>query len=622
MAAAAAGTMLAIAQAERSSAAPPATGISIDASLYPHESRTRITRDLSGLWRFRLDPDGVGEKEGWARGLTDDRAIPVPCSWNDLYDDARDHFGAAWYQTGFRANPTGRDRRVILRFGLVVYHAKVWLNGHPLGEHDGGHLPFCLDATHALSADEENVLVVMVENRLSVERVPAIPDPAFALHTAQLPQTTYDFFPYGGIHRPVLLCEVPRTRVEALAISTELRGTFARVSVHLDVTERWTGTASVLLDAGAGKIVGRADVVIRQGVGHAVLHVPDARLWSPDDPFLHRLTVELSGTGGDEYRMRTGLRTIAVSNGGLLLNGASVTLRGFGKHEDSALHGRGLDLAVVVRDFELLRWIGANSFRTSHYPYAEEILMLADEKGFLVISETPAVSMVFGDPAAVVDARTRKLERDLDALIARDRNHPSVIMWSIANEPLTRPFQSASPAPVGAVATGTRTFRSLFDRVRTLDPTRPATIVSVQGGADEWRDLGDVVCVNSYSGWYGTSGRLADAERAVEKEVTRLIARHPGKPIVYTEFGADAPAGMHSVPSDMWTEEYQADMIGMYLRVLGRHPEVIGVHPWAFADFRTSQSTFRVGGFNHKGVFTRDRRPKLAAHRLRDAWKT
>jgi beta-glucuronidase len=145
-------------------------------------------------------------------------------------------------------------------------------------------------------------------------------------------------------------------------------------------------------------------------------------------------------------------------------------------------------------------------------------------------------------------------------------------------------------------------------------------LVSVQGGPAEWVGQGDVICTNSYNGWYVVSGRLADAQATLEREVTALRARHGDKPIIFTEFGADAVAGMHAEPPVMWTEDYQAALIEMYWRTLRKHPYVVGTHPWAFADFKTSQSIMRVEALNQKGVFTRDRRPKLAATRLKALW--
>jgi beta-glucuronidase len=275
---------------------------------------------------------------------------------------------------------------------------------------------------------------------------------------------------------------------------------------------------------------------------------------------------------------------------------------------------------VLVRDFELLKWVGANSFRTSHYPYAEETMMLADEAGFMVIAETPAVSLVFMDPPEVIEARYQALQADLEALVARDKNHPCVIMWSLANEPIPKPFHTTNEAPAGAVEVGTRFFSRLFARARQLDQTRPVAMVSVHNGPPEWVGQGDVICTNSYNGWYAASGRLDVAAETLEREIVALRARHGDKPVIFTEFGADAMAGAHSQPPVMWTEDYQAELIALYWRVLRQHPYIVGAHPWAFADFKTPQSIMRVEGLNQKGVFTRDRRPKLAAQRLRQLW--
>jgi beta-glucuronidase len=414
----------------------------------------------------------------------------------------------------------------------------------------------------------------------------------------------------------VLLFTTPDVHLKDVTVKTSLDG---MVSIDLEASAPWSGKASVTISD--DKVEQKGSATLSGGKGSTVVALKGARPWSPEDPHLYTLTIRLeNGATPDEYALKIGVRTIEAKGDKLLLNGKPVFLRGFGKHEDFILHGRGLDLAVLVRDFELLKWIGANSFRTSHYPYSEEALQLADEYGFLVIDETPAVSQVFSDPQPVVDTRQRHLAGVIDELIARDRNHPCVILWSVANEPITKPFQTLDDAPADSVAKGTAFFKPLFEQVRRLDPTRPVALVSVQGGPSEWVGLGDVICTNSYDGWYGISGNLPEAEKVLTNELETLRERHGDKPIVLTEFGADAVAGGHSQPAEMWTEDYQAELIAMYLRVAARYPYVIGTHPWAFADFKTSESIMRVEGMNFKGVFTRDRRPKRAAHLLRQAW--
>lgn len=589
--------------------------------LYPFESPTRTSHDLSGLWRFKLDPKNVGEAERWFDGLTDPRRIPVPCSWNDLFDDAENYFGPAWYETEVWLSPEGPDRRVQIRFGAADYHATVWLNGEKLGEHAGAHLPFAFDVTGIAQPGRANRLVVRVENELRLDRVPAIPDPKTAkMGQGDWPQTTYDFFPYAGLHRPVVVQTLPAVHLHDLTVHTGLSGSEGTVEVELEAAGGWSGPATVTLEGGSSPIA--ATGRIEGGRGRVALRIPGVRPWSPKVPFLYRLTVALGPRERplDVYSMKIGVRTIVVKGSQILLNGEPIFLKGFGKHEDFAIHGKGLDLPVLVRDFELLKWIGANSFRTSHYPYAEEVMQLADEYGFLVIAETPGVSLVFMDPPEIIEARYKALDAALTALVRRDKNHPSVIMWSLANEPIPKPFHTNNEVTQGAVDAGTAFFARLFARVRELDRSRPASIDSVQGGPPEWAAPGDVICTNSYNGWYVISGRLGEAEKVLEQEVAALRARHGDKPIIYLEFGADAVAGIHSDPPEMWTEEYQAALIEMYWRVLRRHDYVVGSHPWAFADFKTPQSIIRVGALNQKGVFTRDRRPKLAATRLRQLW--
>jgi beta-glucuronidase len=193
-------------------------------------------------------------------------------------------------------------------------------------------------------------------------------------------------------------------------------------------------------------------------------------------------------------------------------------------------------------------------------------------------------------------------------LISRDRNHPSVIAWSVANEPDT-----TEPAARGY-------FAPLVSAVRELDPTRPvcfANVATAPPDADCVTDLFDLMCVNRYYGWYAGPGDLEAAARDLAAELQAWAQR--GKPILVTEFGADALPGLHALPPTVWSEDYQSALLEMSLRVFQRIPEIIGEHVWNFADFATAQAVHRPGG-NHKGVFTRDRQPKAAAWLLRKLW--
>ena len=574
--------------------------------LYPQSNPYRQVIDLSGFWKLRFDPEDQGRQAGWADGFPGGRPVAVPASWNDQFAEWRDYLGQTWYQTRFDL-PWGWDpvrQRIGLRFGSVNYLAEVWLNGARLGEHEGGHLPFSFDLTPHVQP-EHNLLVVRVEGELAPDRVPpgnVPPDPKhmFLDQSQNFPPASFDFFPYCGLHRPVLLTATPPEAITDLTVVTDLPG---QVHIRVNLTGVDTATARFSLN---GTTI-QAETRIASDTAEVVLDVSDAVWWSPDSPHLYNLTVELRrrGTAYDRYTLPIGIREIKIESDALLLNGQPVYLQGFGRHEDFPVTGRGYLPAVIVKDYALMKWVGANSFRTAHYPYSEQMIDLADRLGFLVIDETPAVGLFFAEEG--LERRLQLCRQYISELVARDKNHPSVIMWSLANEPHSTP-PAAKPF-----------FRNLYDLCKSLDPTRPATLVSYIGVAEESFEFCDLMCLNRYYGWYTESGRLDAGCANLEAEIEAMYAKFR-KPFILTEYGADTLPGHHAQPPDMFSEEYQADMLEQYSKVLRSKPYVVGEHVWNMCDFQTSQGVRRVGSLNLKGVFTRERRPKLAAHRLRKIW--
>lgn len=583
--------------------------------LRPRLTRTRTHADLNGAWRFAFERDGG---RGWEMGLPGDRLIAVPGAWNEQILGGLREFEAAWYERSFDAPEQNDGDRRLLRFDAASLVADVWLDGEHLGRHEGGFLPFCFDVTERLRPGAEHRLSVRVEHGLSLERTPVGGLPNGGAFRS-LPGTSYDFLPMGGLIRPVRLLMVPETAVAGLVVETSLAADGGRIDATVEVPD-FTGEA-------VARLRGRDGVETRfrveDGRGATRLSWRDVRPWSPADPHLETLEVALLDGGRvlDVYTQPVGVRTVAVEGSRLLLNGEPVFLKGFGKHEDYPVLGRGLAEPVIVRDAELMRWTGANSYRTSHYPYAEEALELADRAGLLVISETSAVGVNFYDDVGADHARLGWVRGELEALIARDRNHPSVIAWSVANEPFAKPIFQPTPPTEKALERGTAFLRTLVDDARRLDPSRPTMVVGAQGHPDEFVGLGDIVAVNRYYGWYTESGRAEEGAAIFGRELDALHQKF-GKPILVTEFGVDTLPGCHSADGEMWSEEYQAEFIECYLDEIERRPFVAGAHVWNFADFKTSQSILRAGGLNHKGVFTRDRQPKLAAHALRRRWGT
>ncbi len=565
--------------------------------LYPKRNNFRQYIDLSGFWNFRFDFDDVGLSSKWNAGFNNGVPIAVPASWNDQFAENRDFLGSAWYQTNFSLPWAWTGRKIFLRFNSVNYLADTWLNGELLGQHEGGHLPFEFDITSKIKPEENN-LIVRVDGSLAKDRVPPGGGPLF------YPSTNFDFFPFCGIQRPVLLHAVPKDGIKDLTVKTSIEGDLGKVHVNL---ERMAGSVAIARFILSGHGYQTSSEVSASGeIVEADLNVPNAALWSPNSPNLYDLRAELSQDGKifDAYTLSVGIRTIEVKGEQLLLNGKPIILTGFGRHIDFPITGRGFVPAVIIKDYSLMKWIGANSFRTSHYPYSEQMMDLADRLGILIIDETPAVGLTFSSDC--VDRHLKLCQQYVEELIGRDKNHPSVIMWSLANEPSRRREAKAF-------------FRQLYDKAKELDPTRPVTVVSMLGIGEKAFEFCEVACLNRYNGWYTEQGRINDGVASLSKELDKLYKRF-SKPIILSEFGADTIPGLHAQPPEMFSEEYQVEFIKRYIELLNSKHYIVGQHIWNMCDFKTPQGIMRPKGMNHKGVFTRDRRPKMAAHLLRKLW--
>lgn len=571
--------------------------------LPPQTNAHRLALSLDGLWDLAL-----AGAQGVSGDFVTDRVAPVPSALEELYCEAwwLDAERDVCYRRVFELPAIPTDRRWSLWFGGVSYRAEVWIDGERVGEHETGHTPFEVPLPASCRLGRRIEVRVRVTQTLSADTVPMgnlMNTGANGQFAGQYPDVPFDFFPFTGIHRSVHLVAVAeQAQLSKLDFEPTLRA--ANIG-HIALAGRVRGDAH-LVECRVAELGWSCSAVVEEGTFQLGGEVGTVNPWDVGQPRLYDVEVRLIDAEGvvvDSYQRHLGFRSIEVVGAQLKLNGRAVRLTGFGKHEDFAVVGRGGGAAVTVRDFALMAWTGANSFRTSHYPYAEETLDLADRLGVLVIAEAPAVSINF----EFTTERTLETHlRCVEELIARDRHHPSVIMWSVANESLST---HAKARPY---------FRQITARARELDATRPLIGVTCHGAADTTLDLYDLVGVNLYPGWYELPGRLAQAEDRLEEILRGLHEVFPG-PIMITETGADAVAGFHSLPARQWSEEYQAELIERLFRRARTLPFMMGEHVWNFADFATAQNFPRALG-NRKGVFTRDRQPKLAAHRLRSWW--
>jgi beta-glucuronidase len=587
-------------------------------ALFPQQNEFRNTLSLSGMWQFKKDTANVGEQENWQNGLKNSQSIAVPGSWNEQFTDSRDYLGLAWYEKETYIPQGWKGQKILIRVGSANYAAKIWLNGVPIGKHEGGHLPFAFDISQQVKWGAANRITISIENVLKPSRVPTGGAVAGGLF-ASFPKANFDFFPYAGLNRDVILYTIPAViSIKDATIKTTFTNTTGSIDVKIE--QEGKATKGKIVISGNGKTY-EGPLSISGNFGTATVSIPDVRLWSPEDPFLYTVDITI-GDGKstfDHYSLETGVRTISANNKQILLNGKPVFLKGFGKHEDFPIFGRGTANPVIVKDYSLLKWVGANSYRTSHYPYDEEYMRMADREGIMIIDEIPAVGLYFHGDSTELKERQIMCKQYINELIIRDKNHPSVVIWSIANEPFPKDINLSPTGVKAADPQSVVLFKELFDLVKEKDPTRLKTLVGVMGGPVEWLALSDVVCINRYWGWYTNTGDIKTGAILLSKELDGLH-KTLNKPIIITEFGADAQTGLHADEPEMFTEEYQTEFIKAYLDVADSKDYMAGMHVWAFADFKTGQGVIRFGGMNYKGVFTRDRKPKMAAHFLRSRW--
>ena len=572
--------------------------------LYPQSNAARTVMDLSGVWSFRLSEDAP-----W-------KSIAVPASFNDQCPDPafRNHVGLSWYKTRVTCPAVLAGQRLVLRFDAVAHSARILINGREAGRHRGGFLPFEIDVTSLLSPGETAELTVECDNRINHATLPIGSESDSSFLSSDNPGITaveagkrrqqekgvnrpaFDFFNYTGIQRPVRLCATPAHYIRDLTLVPSLNG-----DVRYSVDGEGGETAAVeILDA-HGQTVARAEG------NEGVLHVPSPHLWEPwpGTPYLYTARVTY---GPDRYDQSFGIREVKVEGTRFLINGKPFYFHGPCKHEDSPFRGRGMDNCVNVTDIHLFHWLHANCFRTSHYPYAEEMYALCDREGIVIVDETPAVGMWADEHYGwdLADYHAQVL-RDM---IGRDKNHPCVVVWSLGNEPNTDVYPDKAYDY----------WHPLYQLAHRLDPqNRPVTLVGCQNEYEKDRTIPsmDIVFINRYYGWYNLSGDLETAQYALRMELDWWEKLN--KPVVLSEYGADTIAGLHGAVGEMFTEEFQVAFYRAFNACLDERPFIVGEMPWNFADFSTCQGPMRVGG-NRKGLFTRDRQPKMAAHYFRERW--
>jgi beta-glucuronidase len=559
----------------------------------------RVSQSLDGAWHWSVDPfrDGKAGFHGgppndstrrWADIVQADvqRANPralfefdmqrsaithLPGGWIGHAPEMRYYQGLVWYQRSFEAAKPAPGTRVFLRFGAVDYSADVYLNGKSVGSHRGGFTPFAFDVTALLRAGV-NQITVGVDSARNDDDVP--------------PPVT-DWETYGGITRSVMLVTVPGTFVDDAWIRLGRDGRI-HADVRLNGSEAADRELRLRIPSLGFTLAGRTDV---DGLWRASIAAPRRlKRWSPETPTLYDVEVE---AGADTFRDRIGFRTIEVRGTDILLNGKPIFLRGICMHEEEL--GRNPVRAVspaAARALlsEIKQGLHGNFVRLAHYPHSEVTTRMADELGLLVWSEIPVYWRVnWTNPATLADARQQLRDN-----ILRDRNRASIALWSVANE-----------TPVGDARNAF--LRALIGDVRALDDSRLVTAALLHRRDGKVMSIDDplvgdldVMSVNTYGGWY-SQDRLTDLPSFEWRS-------DANKPLIFSEFGADAQAGHHDAATDphKFSEEFQAEYYRQTLAMAARVPFLRGLSPWILKDFRSPRRQHPVHqqGWNRKGLLS------------------
>lgn len=630
---------------------------------------TRSVDSLDGVYDFCLDSGPSGFDKAWfnqslARVCHEENfyKLPVPSAFNDIVSNktVRNYVGWFWYQKSIEIDVGQLNlTQKFIQFENVNYMTIVWLKSlqnhetRLLGSHVGGYLPFIFNITDMVTdkLDNNYLLTIAVSNQLTQETIPSgtlidLSEQVGYKYHKFVPD--FDFFHYSGIMgsinllhlHPILLASVDlqghdNIAEEPLKFNICIdKYTYNELSREQSLNFKITVTISL---PNQSEVIDSASDLYRNqprsqpAASCYLFELSNGKLlnytWSPSNGLINHFSrmlkssikLELVYDGNetpstlDIYELTFGVR------GKFSINQANY-LQGFGMHHEQLFSGRTMHLPAIMKDMYLLKQVGANVIRTSHYPYSEDYLSQCDEHGIYVIAECQAVGLRFAELNSELKLMLHK--QLLLEMMQRDHQHPSIIMWSVANEPSSQ--LNASQAYFGELLAYLR-----GDPLGVYTRAKLLTAAIAQAHQDDKiGHLLDLIMINRYFAWYDYTAVLEAIRKPLIGSLLGWASKYgASKPLMISEYGADTLAGLHrQLPGDLFSEEYQSSFLLEYEKTFNEirlnysdRINFYGSMIWNFADFQTHESLLRPGG-NRKGVLTRDREPKLSMNIIRDVY--
>ncbi|MEP7317641.1 MAG: glycoside hydrolase family 2 TIM barrel-domain containing protein [Panacibacter sp.] len=549
--------------------------------------KARNIQSLDGRWHYIIDPFNSGEYGAFQNnrkqqskselieyGFDNSPTINVPGDWNSQNEKLLFYEGIVWYEHDFNVTVKA-GKRYFLNFGAVNYQSDVFINGKKLGSHTGGFTPFQFEVTGLLN-DGNNFVIVKADNKRSVENVPTL---------------NFDWWNYGGITRDVVLAEMNETFINDYKIQLA-KADLKTITgyVQLDGTKK---AQQVIIQIPE---VGLQTKITTDASGKASFSLPVKQLnyWTPENPKLYDVIIT---SETDTVKEHIGFRTIETKGNDILLNGKSVFLRGVCLHEENPMiPGRPRSKSDLKMLLTWAKELNCNFVRLAHYPHNEYMSQLADEMGLLLWEEVPVYwSIDWKNPSTYDNAK-----QQLSELITRDKNRASVIVWSVGNE--TSPGDARNKFMEGLADHAHATDDTRLVSAALLAHTNKDTIVL----NDQLGNKLDLISFNEYYGWY-----LGGLPREIGKFNFKIEFN---KPVVITEFGAEALGGFHADEDTRFSEEYQEVFYQNQLRLITKIDALRGTTPWILVDFRSPKRmnpTYQEY-WNRKGLFTETGKKKKA----------
>lgn len=562
----------------------------------------RSVTSLNGMWKYFVDQQDIGYYDyrmnptRWGFFLDakprnvsdlveysfdDSKSMKVPGDWNTQDEQLYWYEGSVWYRQKFNWKPE-QGRKALLYFAGANYLSRVWVNGKQVGVHEGGFTPFCFDVSDVVKAGE-NTIVVMVNNNRKKENIPT---------------QIFDWWNYGGITRDVMMVSVPETYIEDYSLQL-VKGNTKLINVKLKLNEKKAGKM-VTLSIPELKIKKKL-VTDAQGEANVVLKAKPS-LWCPENPKLYKVSIT---TAEETISDEIGFRTIETRGKQILLNGKPIFLKGISSHEETAYTSRRCNSAEDADT--LLAWakdLGCNFMRLAHYPHNEHAIREAERKGVLLWEEIPCYW--------TIDWKNEKTfanaKRQLQDMIGRDKNRANVIVWSVANE---TPHSAERDKFLSELAK----FAKTEDDTRLISMAMEVTGQSnyVNRLNDNMNKYVDIISFNEYIGWYRDVNDAPKMKWEVPYD----------KPVIISEFGGGAVAGLHGSKNERWTEEFQENLYKENLDMLSKIEGLSGMTPWVLKDFRSPRRINPVvqKDFNRKGLVSDKGKRKKAFYVLKEWYK-